>query len=126
MSPGALVQEASTTWKDTRSNGEFDWMPKQDQTIVTKEDNAYTSDSDATDSSEYYDLESNRLEQIDCEDEFRDAKLEELVSSEGPQEILRLMLQEQVDEFMAEEVTNSDDYADWIRWVSNAEQAGYE
>jgi hypothetical protein len=37
-----------------------DWMPEQDQTIVTKEDDAYTSDSDDdTDSSEYYESESN-------------------------------------------------------------------
>ncbi|CAN5962223.1 unnamed protein product [Sphagnum jensenii] len=99
-------------------------MPDQDQTIVTKGDDAYTSDSDAgTDSNEYYDSESNQLKQIDCEDEFGDAKLEELVSSEGPQEILRLMLHEQVDGFMAEEVTDADDYADWIRWVSDAEQS---
>jgi hypothetical protein len=33
------------------------------------------------------------------------------------------MLQEQGDEFMVEEVTDSDDYADWIRWVSDAEQS---
>jgi hypothetical protein len=99
-------------------------MPDQDQTIVTKGDDAYTSDSDAgTDSNEYYDSESNQLKQIDCKDEFGDAKLEELVSSEGPQEILRLMLHEQVDGFMAEEVTDADDYADWIRWVSDAEQS---
>jgi hypothetical protein len=97
-------------------------MPEQDQTIVTKEDDAYTSDSDDdTDSSEYYESEFNQLKQIDCEDEFKDAELEELVNSRL-QEILRLMLQEQGDEFMAEEVTDSDDYADWIRWVSNAEQ----
>jgi len=70
-----------------------------------------------------YDSESNQLKQIDCEDEFRDVELEELVSSEGPQEILRLMLQKQVDGFMAEEVTDADDYANWIRWVSDAEQS---
>jgi hypothetical protein len=97
-------------------------MLGQDQTILTKEDDAYTSDfDDDTDSSEYYESESNQLKQIDCEDEFKDAELEELVNLEGPQEILRLILQEQGDEFMAEEVTNSDDYADWIRWVSDAE-----
>jgi hypothetical protein len=33
------------------------------------------------------------------------------------------MLQEQGDEFMAEEVTDSDDYANWIKWVSDAEQS---
>ncbi len=80
---------------------------------MTKGDDAYTSDSDAgTDSSEYYDSESNQLKQIDCKDEFGDVELEELVSSERPQEILQLMLQEQVDGFMAEEVKDADDYAD--------------
>ncbi|CAK9252897.1 unnamed protein product [Sphagnum jensenii] len=99
-------------------------MLEQGQTIVTKEDDVYTSDSDDdTDSSEYYDSEYNQLKQIDCEDEFKDANLEELVNSEGPQETLRLMLQEQGDEFMVEELTDSDDYADWIRWVSEAEQS---
>ncbi len=80
---------------------------------MTKGDDAYTSDSDVgTDSSEYYDSESNQLKQIDCKDEFGDVELEELVSSERPQEILQLMLQEQVDGFMAEEVKDADDYAD--------------
>jgi hypothetical protein len=124
MSSGALVQEESTTWKNTHANGDSGWMPDRDQAIVTKEDDPSTSDSDiGTDSSEYYDSESNQLKQIDCEDEFGDTELEELVSSEGPQEILRLMLQEQADGFMAEEVTNADDYTNWIRWVSDAEQS---
>jgi hypothetical protein len=61
-------------------------MPKQGQTIVTKEDDVHASDSgDDTDSSEYYDSESNQLKQINCEDEFKDADLEELVNLEGPQ-----------------------------------------
>jgi len=91
---------------------------------VTKEDDVYTSDSDDdTDSCGYYDSESNQLKQIDYEDEFADADLEELVNLEGPQEMLRLMLQEQGDEFMMEEITDSDDYADRIRWVSDAEQS---
>jgi hypothetical protein len=80
---------------------------------VTKEDDAYTSDfDDDIDSSAYYESKSNQLKQIDCEDEFKNAELEELVNSEGSQEILRLMLQEQGDEFMAKEVTDSDDYTD--------------
>ncbi len=33
-----------------------------------------------------------------------------------------MTLQEQADEFMKEEVTDSDDYDDWIQWVSDAEQ----
>jgi len=35
---------------------------------------------------------------------------------------LQLTLQEQADDFMKEEITDADDYADWIRWVSDAEQ----
>jgi hypothetical protein len=124
MNSGTLEQEASTTWKDTCANRDSDWMPEQGQTIVTKEDDVYTSDSDDdTNSTGYYDSKSNQLKQINCKDEFEDANLEELVNSEGPQEMLRLMLQEQGDEFMAEEVTNSNDYADWIRWAFDAEQS---
>jgi hypothetical protein len=36
--------------------------------------------------------------------------------------MLQLTLQEQADDFMKEEITNADDYADWIRWVSDLEQ----
>jgi len=81
MNSGALEQEVSTTWKNTRADRDSNWMPEQGQTIVTKEDDVYTSDSDDdTDSSGYYDSESNQLKQIDCEDEFEDADLEELVN----------------------------------------------
>jgi hypothetical protein len=124
MNSEALMQESTTIWKNTSTISDFDWIPDQDRTIMTKEEAVSTSDSDAgTDSNEYYDSESNQLKQIDCKDEFGDVELEELVSSEGPQEILRLMLQEQVDGFMAKEVTDADDYIDWIRWVSDAEQS---
>ncbi len=83
-----------------------------------------TSDSDDDDdSSEYYDSESNQLEQINYGEEFEDADLEKLVNSEGPQEILQLILQKQRDEFMTEEFTDADDYIDWIRWASDAEQS---
>jgi hypothetical protein len=58
---------------------------------------------------------------VDCEEEFKDADLEELVNPEGPQEMMRLMLQEQGDALMTKEIT--DDYANWIRWVSDAEQS---
>jgi hypothetical protein len=32
-------------------------------------------------------------------------------------------LQKQVDDFMNEEITKEDDYADWIRWVADAEHS---
>ncbi len=36
--------------------------------------------------------------------------------------MLQLMLQEQTDGIMTEENSDGDDYADWIRWSSNAEE----
>jgi hypothetical protein len=124
MNSEALMQESTTIWKNTCTNDDSDWIPYQDRTIMTKEDVASTSDSDTgTDGSKHCDSESNQLKQIDFEDEFRDAEFEELVRSEGSQEILQLILQEQVDAFMDEEITDADDYADWMIWVSDAEQS---
>jgi hypothetical protein len=84
-----MVREAPTIWKDVRADQGGDTVPDQDRKAVDEGGDASTSDSDdESDTSEYYDSESNRLEQIDSEDEFVDAKFEELVSSEGPQEML--------------------------------------
>jgi hypothetical protein len=66
--------------------------------------------------------DNEELVGVATEDEFVNAEFEELVTSEGPQEMLRLMLQEQADGIMTEEITDGDDYADWIRWVSDAEK----
>jgi hypothetical protein len=80
---------------------------------MTKEGGSSTSALDAdTDDSERNDSESNQLKQIDCQNEFGDIELEELVKSKGPQEILQLTIQEQANEFMKEEITDSDNYAD--------------
>ncbi len=59
---------------------------------------------------------------VDDESEFRNTEFEDLVLLEGPQQILQPTLQEQADDFMKEEITDADDYADWIRWVSDVEQ----
>jgi hypothetical protein len=89
---------------------------------MTKKDGSSTSTSDEdTDDSERSDPEPNQLQQIDYENEFGDTELEELVESKGLQEILQLIIQEQADDIMKEEVLDSDDYADWIQWVSDAE-----
>ncbi len=89
MSAGTMVRETSTTWKDARAHQDGCAVPDQDREAVNKEDDASISDSDDdSDTSEYYDSESHQIEQIDSEDEFVDAKFEELVSSEGPQEML--------------------------------------
>jgi hypothetical protein len=62
------------------------------------------------------------VELIDDESKFGNTELEDLVLLEGPQQMLQLTLQEQADDFMKEEITDADDYADWIRWVSDVEQ----
>ncbi len=119
-----MVRETSTTWKDVCADQDGDAVLDQDREVVNEEGDASTSDfDDDSDASEYYDSESNRIEQIDSEDEFVDAEFEELVSSEGLQEMLRLMLQDQADGIMIEEITDGDDYADWIRWVSDAKKS---
>jgi len=107
MNEGTMVRETSTTWKDARAHQDGYAVPDQDREAVNEEDDASTLDSDDdSDTSEYYDLESHRIEQIDSEDEFVDAEFEELVNSKGPQEMLQLMLQEQVDAIMTEKITD--------------------
>jgi hypothetical protein len=97
---------------------------------MTKGEDASALDSNTgIDGNEHCDGEPRRFEQIDNEDEFKDIKLEDLVKLEGQQQILQLILEEQVDRFMEEEITDVDDYTNWLRWVSDAEhsrQAMYE
>jgi hypothetical protein len=54
--------------------------------------------------------------------EFGDTELENLIRSEGPQQILQLTLQNQANDLMKEEITDADDYADWIQWAADEEQ----
>jgi hypothetical protein len=123
MNSEALMQDTTAIWRNTHDNGDSDWISYQDHAIMTKEGGSCTSASDAnTDDSERNDPEFNQLKQIDYENEFGNTELEELVKSEGLQEILQLIIQEQADHVMKEEITDSDDYADWIQWVSDAEQ----
>ncbi|CAK9265696.1 unnamed protein product [Sphagnum jensenii] len=118
------MRESATIWQSTSTNDNPDWETDQDRAIVIKDDVATTSDSNTcTDGSEHGESMSNPLRQIDHEDEFGDNELEKLVTSEGPPEILQLILQEQANGFMNEEVTDVDDYADWMRWVADAEQS---
>jgi len=44
---------------------------------------------------------------------------------EGPQQILQLTLQHQADDFMKEEITDADDYADWIQWAADGVMLNY-
>jgi hypothetical protein len=123
VNSGSQIQDTPSIRKRMHNDGDANWTSDHDHAIMTKKDGSSTSTSyEDIDDSERSDPESNQLQQIDCENEFGDVELEELVKSEGPQEILRLTIQEQADDFMKEEITDSDDYADWIQWVSDAEQ----
>jgi hypothetical protein len=113
MSSGSLIQDTTSIWKETHNDGNFDWMSEQDRVITIEEGGSLTSTSNAdTEDIERNDPECDQLKQTDDENEFGDTGLEELVKSEGPQEILQLIIQEQADDFMKEEITDSDDYAD--------------
>ncbi len=54
--------------------------------------------------------------------EFEDTEFEKLVKEEGPQQILQLTMQNKTDELMREELTDDDDYADWIQWGAYEER----
>jgi hypothetical protein len=54
--------------------------------------------------------------------EFEDTEFEKLVKEEGPQQILQLTMQYKTDELMREELTDDDDYADWIQWGAYEER----
>ncbi|CAM6077094.1 unnamed protein product [Sphagnum tenellum] len=58
---------------------------------------------------------------VDGESEFGNTELENLVMLEGPQQILQLTLQKQADDLMKEDITDVDDYANWIEWAVDAE-----
>jgi hypothetical protein len=62
------------------------------------------------------------VEQIEEASEFGNTEFEKLVLQEGPEQILQLTLQDRTDEFMKEEISECDDYGDWIQWVSDAEE----
>ncbi len=88
---------------------------------VDKQENVSESVSD-TDTDDESEEGLQPVEQIDEAFEFGNIEFEELVLQEGPEQILQLTLQDQTDEFMKEDISESDDYADWIQWVSDAEE----
>jgi hypothetical protein len=95
-------------------------MPLYDSVVNKQVDvPVLESDTDAdTDNEEG--LQS--VEPIDEESEFGNTELEELVLKDGPQQILQLTLQDQADDFMKEDISDSNDYADWIQWVFDVEK----
>jgi hypothetical protein len=86
---------------------------------MDKRENVSVSETDTDDDSEEG---LQPVEQIEEASEFENTEFEELVLQEGLEQILQLTLQDQTDEFMKEEISESDDYGDWIQWVFNAEE----
>jgi hypothetical protein len=99
---------------------EFGKMSLYDS-VENEQTNMSVSESD-TDVDDDSDEGIQSAEPIDEESEFGNTKLDELVLKEGPQQILQLTLQDQADNLMREEISDVDDYADWLQWVSNAEE----
>ncbi len=89
--------------------------------LATGWTDAWVSDSDS-DANEDREGGLQLEEPVTDESKFGNTELEDLVVLEGPQQMLQLTLQEQADDFMKEEIIDVDDYANWIRWVSDAEQ----
>jgi hypothetical protein len=77
------------------------------------------SDSDSSESSDERTLLVGLDERLL---EFVDAEFEDLVRKEGPLQILQLTIQKETGNLLKEEVTDADDYADWIQWAAEEER----
>jgi hypothetical protein len=124
MNSEALIRDVVAALGNTHLDGNLDAVvrkPSLCEHITDGQMDALVSGSDSyTDD----DCEGGLqlVEPIHDESKFGNTELEDLVSLEGPHQILQLILQEQADDFMKEEITDADDYADWIKWVSDAKQ----
>jgi predicted aspartyl protease len=84
VNSGSQIQDTLSIRKKMHNDGDANWTSHHDHAIMTKKDGSSTLTSDEdTDDSERSDPESNQLQQIDCENEFRDVELEEFIKSEG-------------------------------------------
>ncbi len=114
-----MMPEPTTFWHHSPPGDKCDRIAAQEHA-----DAAISSDTDSgTECSEYGEVFVDLVKQYESEDEFGGDELAKLIEAEGPPEILQLILQGQADDFMKEEVTDGDDYADWIRWVADEEQS---
>ncbi len=114
-----MMPEPTTFWQSSPPGDKCDQIAEQEHA-----DAAISSDTDSgTEGSEYGEVFADLVRQYESEDEFGEDELAKLIEVEGPPEILQLILQGQADDFMKEEVTDGDDYADWIRWVADEEQS---
>jgi hypothetical protein len=119
-----MMPESTSIWQSSSSSDNSDQVTDQKRTITPSEDVAISSDSDSgTEGSEHGEVFADLVKQFEYEDEFGEDELAKLIEAEGLPKILQLILQEQADDFMNEEITDVNDYADWIKWVVDAEQS---
>jgi hypothetical protein len=98
MSTGSRTEEESLYWNVLGANPR---MAMQE------------SESEA-DSGDDPDEGSQSEVPVEEESEFEDTMLDNLIRSEGPQQILQFTLQSQTNDLMREDIADADDYADWI------------
>ncbi len=124
MNSKTLMQDVTAALENTHLNGNLDVVirnPSLCDPIKAGQMDALVLGSD-TDTNDDCEGGLQLVEPIDDETKFGNIELEDLVLLEGPQQILQLILQDQADDFMEEEITDGDDYVDWIKWVSDAEK----
>jgi hypothetical protein len=123
VSPENLKHEAACTFKSAPPialEGELGGLSLC-ESVENEQTSVLVSRSD-TDTGDESEEGAQLVDPIDEESEFGDTELDKLVLEEGPQQILQLTLQDQVDCLMKEELLDADDYADWLLWVSDVEE----
>ncbi|CAM6008660.1 unnamed protein product [Sphagnum balticum] len=114
MNSEALVRDVEVALEDTHLSGDLDVdfgsLSLYDP-IMTRQTDTLVSDLDI-DADDDYEGGLQLVEPIDDEPEFGNTELENLVLVEGPQRILQLILQKQVNDFTEEEITDANDYVD--------------
>ncbi len=124
MNSETLMRDVYVILENIHFNGNSDMAignPSLCDPIMAEQMDALVSDLD-TDTNDDCDEGLQLVELNSDELEFGNTKLENLVMLERLQQILQLILQGQVDDFMEEEITNADDHANWIKWVFDVEK----
>ncbi|CAK9270090.1 unnamed protein product [Sphagnum jensenii] len=115
-------RDGDDTWKHTPGNLETeDGSPLSCKHGTNERRMVEESDSDS-DSSESSDEGTQLVGPGGGESEFGDTEFEDLVKKEGPHQILQLTMQNKTDDLLKEELTDVDDYANWIQWATDEEQ----
>jgi hypothetical protein len=102
----------------TEVRRETSYLSRQD----TDEQLAELESESNSGSSQEYEEDNQAAGTVEGESEFGNTEFEDLVAKEGPQQILQLMLQDKAGDLLKEEITNDEDYADWIQWAAKEEQ----